>query len=185
MPRTINFVSKLQLLAKKVVSKWYDFFYPNRRFGISSRISVYLIGRRLYSLSQWWYTRLWRNFLFEFEFLLQTSWKHHWNPNHLSSNDSAVFFISSYFMRLLKVAFLIFNRTSKQKNVKSAYSLDQKVVSAPHNPITMTASFNARRALNMLKCSKITLLKICSYFTHCFLSVLNKKIYKTVRFFRT
>ena len=30
--------------SKKVVSKGYDFFYPNRRFGISSRFSVYLIS---------------------------------------------------------------------------------------------------------------------------------------------
>ena len=29
---------------KKVVSIGYDFFYPNRRFGISSRFSVYLIS---------------------------------------------------------------------------------------------------------------------------------------------
>ena len=32
------------ICTKKVVSFWYDFFYPNRRLGISSRFSVHLIS---------------------------------------------------------------------------------------------------------------------------------------------
>ena len=72
---------------KKVVSFRYDFFYPNRRFGISSRFSVHLISPfgavshhapacislRLddiqhsvlmicNSLRNWWYPRLRRDF---------------------------------------------------------------------------------------------------------------------------
>ena len=51
---------------KKVVSFWYDFFYSNRRFGISSRFSVYLISPlgcisslvRVYFPAVWWYTML-------------------------------------------------------------------------------------------------------------------------------
>ena len=53
---------------KKVVSKWYDFFYPNRRFGISSRFSVHLIssigagyhhGIAVHTFpTVWWYTML-------------------------------------------------------------------------------------------------------------------------------
>ena len=50
---------------KKVVLFWYDFFYPNRRFGISSRFSVYLISPlgcisslvRVYFPAVWWDTR--------------------------------------------------------------------------------------------------------------------------------
>ena len=59
---------------KKVVSYWYGFFYPNRRFGISSRFSVHLIssfgavyhhgiavhtlscGLMIYNALHWWYS---------------------------------------------------------------------------------------------------------------------------------
>ena len=61
---------------KKVVSFWYDFFYSNRRFGISSRFSVHIIssfgavyhhgiavhtlscGLMIYKTSFWWYTAI-------------------------------------------------------------------------------------------------------------------------------
>lgn len=46
-------------------------------------------------------------------------------------------------------------------------------------------SFNARRASNTLKCSKITLLKIYSYLTPCFLFIINKKSHQTACFFIT
>ena len=50
---------------KKVVSFWYDFFYPLRSNGISSRFSVYLISPlgcisslvRVYFPAVWWDTR--------------------------------------------------------------------------------------------------------------------------------
>ena len=54
----------------------------------SALLGLYLITRQrasicglmIYNAPHWWYTRLWRDFAFGFESLIQTTWKHHWNP---------------------------------------------------------------------------------------------------------
>ena len=79
---------------KKVVSFWYDFFYPNRRFGISSRFSVHLIssfgavyhhGIAVHTLSCglmicntlcWWYTISTKLMIYKaLALILQQKWR--------------------------------------------------------------------------------------------------------------